>query len=298
MDLTQLRTFVAVAQEQHLTRAAERLHISQPTASAHIHSLSAQLRVVLFERTNRGLELTAAGRLLMDKAERVLEAVKAVSSLANELTGELAGTLSIGSNADPTISRIGALAATLRQNCPLVQLSIQLRSSAATLQSIRTGELDAGFLLGEATDSKLDYAVLGRLVYRIVGPRAWQEQILAADWITLAQLPWIGVPKGNSHHSMLGRLFSDKGIDVNKVAEVDNDVLIRSLIAEGIGLGLVRDDHAEAAEREGRVTISPLGHVETNLMFASPSDRRGDPLIRALRDALAAVWPNVQSAAS
>ena len=86
MDLTQLRTFVAVAQEGHLTRAAERLHISQPAASTHVRALEAYLQVQLFARTNRGLELTAAGRRLADSAERVLSS--AVGSRASRASSE------------------------------------------------------------------------------------------------------------------------------------------------------------------------------------------------------------------
>ena len=82
MELTQLRTFVAVAQEGHLTRAAERLHISQPAASAHIRALESSFEVQLFVRTNRGLELTEAGRDFHEQIKGSLEQLEKAYAFA------------------------------------------------------------------------------------------------------------------------------------------------------------------------------------------------------------------------
>ena len=74
MELYQLRSFLAVAELGHLTRAAERLHVSQPALSAQIKALEDELSVVLFERGAAGMTLTAAGRQLLPEAERVVAA--------------------------------------------------------------------------------------------------------------------------------------------------------------------------------------------------------------------------------
>ena len=87
IDLVQLRTFVAVAEEQHLTRAAERLHISQSAASAHVRAVEDRLDTQLFVRTNRSLELTRAGQLLLAKAKILLNEAAIFISFARELRG-------------------------------------------------------------------------------------------------------------------------------------------------------------------------------------------------------------------
>ena len=87
IDLVQLRTIVAVAEEQHLTRAAERLFISQSAASAHVRALEDQLDTQLFVRTNRSLELTRAGQLLARKAKALLNEEAQFTSFARELRG-------------------------------------------------------------------------------------------------------------------------------------------------------------------------------------------------------------------
>jgi DNA-binding transcriptional LysR family regulator len=298
MDLTQLRTFVAVAQEGHLTRAAERLHISQPAASSHIRALELYLRVQLFARTNRGLELTQAGRRLAESAERVLGASVELESLARELRGGVGGRLHLGTNADPFLSRIGALTSWLRQRHPLLDLNVEMRSSLATRQGVRAGELDAGFLLGSDFEKGLTGLVVKSLDYRIAGPHAWAEQIRTADWKALARLPWIVTAPGTSNHEMREQLFRSHGLEVNASIETNNDLMLRALIAGGVGVGLVREDFAEEGERNGIFALSPLGKGQTNLLFVYPDARHGDPIIQAAIEGVCASWPEAGNKSS
>src|SRR5205809_14411 len=91
MELYQLRSFAAVAELGHLTRAAEKLHISQPALSAQIKALEDELGVALFERTPSGMTLTAAGQRLLPEATKVVSAAGALSSHAKAFVGEITG---------------------------------------------------------------------------------------------------------------------------------------------------------------------------------------------------------------
>ncbi|CAN5477978.1 LysR family transcriptional regulator [soil metagenome] len=290
MDLTQLRTFVTVTQEGHLTRAAERLHISQPAASAHIRALEQELGVELFERTHRGLEPTAAGRALAVRAQKVLDASVDVSTYARSLQDSVAGALHIGSNADPELSRIGVFAQALRERHPLISLTVRSHSSSATLQDIRNGELDAGFVLGEPIGGAMTCRVLREVNYRMAAPAAWRDRVLSAGWEDLARLPWILTSANNAYARMLGRLFGDRGFTLNRAAESDNDLVIRSMITAGVGLSLVRDDLATAEGAGQHWCISPLAVAQTHLMFVQLTDRQADPLMLALSGAVDSAW--------
>ena len=101
MELYQLRSFAAVAELGHLTRAAERLHVSQPAVSAQSKALEDDLSVLLFERGAAGMTLTAAGRELLPDALRVIAAAQGLRSHALALRGELGGRVQLGSVADP-----------------------------------------------------------------------------------------------------------------------------------------------------------------------------------------------------
>ncbi len=290
MDLHQLRTFVAVAQERHLTRAAERLHLSQPTASAHVRSLEQSLELALFIRKSNGLELTRAGELLLHKAEALLDGALEFRSLARSLAGSISGHLTIGSNADPVTSRVGKLVHALQASHPLLELAIELRSTAAILRGLRGGELDAGFFLGRRPEDSLECMPLARLTYRVAGPAAWRAEIEAADLRALALMPWILTPPGNSHADMLLSLFHGCGLAPRRAVEASNDLVIRTLVADGVGLALVRSDHADRGELDGTMSLSPIAVADTELLFAFRRGRREEPETRALVEEVRRVW--------
>src|SRR4051794_10662494 len=98
MELYQLRTFVTVADSGHITRAAEKLHLSQPAVSAHVKALEEELGVRLFDRNPGGMLLTRAGGQLRDRAEKVLAEVEHLRQLAASLRGEIVGRLRVGTS--------------------------------------------------------------------------------------------------------------------------------------------------------------------------------------------------------
>ncbi|MYS56302.1 LysR family transcriptional regulator, partial [Streptomyces sp. SID6013] len=96
MELRHLQHFVAVAEDQHFTRAAERLLVSQSGLSASIRALERELRAPLFVRTTRRVTLTEAGRALLGEAQRILAQVRSAHEAVAAVQGVLRGTLSLG----------------------------------------------------------------------------------------------------------------------------------------------------------------------------------------------------------
>src|SRR5512136_406485 len=107
MELYHLRSFVAVANEGHLSRAAKRLYISQPAVSAHIKTLEEELGVALFARTPQGMRLTKEGHHLKTQAEKTLHTIQELFQQAQRLQNDLTATVRIGINTDPEALRIG-----------------------------------------------------------------------------------------------------------------------------------------------------------------------------------------------
>jgi DNA-binding transcriptional LysR family regulator len=294
IDLVQLRTFVAVAEEQHLTRAAERLHISLSAASAHVRAVEDRLDTKLFLRTNRSLELTRAGQLLLEKAKALLSESAAFTSFAREMRGKIEGHLNIGSSSEPTSSRIGRVIQVLRAKHPLITLDVHVRASSGTRQGLKNGELDVGVILGKPIDADFTHYHLTDVPFRIVGPAAWKEQIENADWAELARLPWLTPTDQNMAYSVILRqLFGERGLELNSVVRFDNAVLGRALLEAGVGMMLMREEHVAQGLDKGIVATSPLVQVDYPVIMAHVAGRNRDPLIHAFLEAASEVWPGL-----
>jgi DNA-binding transcriptional LysR family regulator len=292
-DLVQLRTFVAVAEEQHLTRGADRLHISLSAASAHIRALEESLDVQLFVRANRGLQLTHAGELLLREAEKLLNQAGLFSSFARELAGKMEGNLVVGSNSEVG-TRIGDVIRALRASHPLVTVDLHARPSSGTRQGLKSGELDVGVFLGRPIDAGFTYYELTIMQYRVAGPAAWKAQIERADWAELASLPWITPMSSSAYADMLAGLFVARGLKLNTVVRFDSAAHARAMLQTAIAMMLMRDDHAVQGERDGYLAVSPIARAEIPLLIAHLSSRQNDPLIAAFVEAAKVAWPEVK----
>jgi DNA-binding transcriptional LysR family regulator len=290
IDLMHLRTFVAVARERNLTRAADRIAISQPAASAHIRAIEEQFGIQLFERTGRGLDLTPTGQMLLARAENILALASEFSTVSLELGDGLGGPVHIGSNADPALSRIGPFIGELRRRLPLIEPHVRLQSAQATRQALRDGELEFGFFLGTPVEDNLHYRRLIPVTYRVVGPRGWADKVARSDRAELAKMPWIVTPPGNAHSDMMRDLFVAHGFEPRVVAEANNDLLIRSMVSEEIGLSLIREDYALQADANGSMSLSPIV-AQTALLFSHAKSRAKDRLIVSALTIIDAMWP-------
>ena len=292
MDLVQLRTFVTVAEEEHLTRAAERLNMSQSAASAHIRAVEDRLGTQLFIRTNRSLELTHAGQLVARKALELLREEGTFKSFVRQLKGEIEGKLVIGTSSTPG-TRVGQILTNLRAMNPLVNIEIVTRPSSGTRQGLTSGELDVGILLCVPIDPTFTYQKLKTVRYLVGGPAAWKHLIVEAGWMALAALPWITPSSSSAYSAMLSRMFRDKGLALNSVVCFDNYNVGFGAAKAGAGMMLLREEDALQGEAEGTLAVSPLAQVYADLSIAYQESRRNDPLIRAFIEATASVWPTV-----
>lgn len=147
MDLRQFRYFVAVAEEGHVTRAAERLNTQQPPLSRLIRGVEREVGVQLFRRKPRGVELTQAGRAFLDKARLALaNADQAVVSARRTGRGE-EGHLRIGAaNTAPFHSFVPSVIRDFRQAFPMLSLTLTQTSSDDLVHGLRREEVDAAFI--------------------------------------------------------------------------------------------------------------------------------------------------------
>jgi DNA-binding transcriptional LysR family regulator len=147
MELRHLRYFVAVGEEQHYGRAAERLHVAQPALSRQIQDLEEEIGVKLFDRLARGVKISAAGASFLDDARRILQQVNEAAMRAGRVARGQAGVLRVGFT--ESASWHGVVPDSFRQfrqRQPDAELQLYPCSSLEQIEAVRAGRLDAGFV--------------------------------------------------------------------------------------------------------------------------------------------------------
>ena len=162
LTLDQVRCFVAVAEELHFGRAAERLSMTQPPLSRQIQKLERAVGATLLERDNRRVELTGAGAAFLDEAYRMLNLVDSAGDLARRVDAGTAGVVRLGFTAVSAISVLGPLLRRLTAALPDVEVQLSERVTNAQVDGIRRGELDIGLARPPFDTSFLDSRVVLR----------------------------------------------------------------------------------------------------------------------------------------
>ncbi|HBO5531693.1 TPA: LysR family transcriptional regulator [Pseudomonas aeruginosa] len=245
MELRHLRYFIAVAEELHFGRAAERLGISQPPLSQQIQALEEEIGARLFERTNRRVELTDAGRLFLDEFRQVLAQVdKAVLLARRAHLGEL-GELKIGfTSSAPFTSTIPSSIHAFRKAYPDVHLDLQEMSSRQVLKALLEESLQVGVIRPLALPDAVHWVELFReplvAVLRADHPlAAGSEDGLAIA--ALAEEPFVFFPRsyGTGLYDQVIALTRQAGFSPRIAQEASEAMTIIGLVSAGLGVSIL-----------------------------------------------------------
>src|SRR4051794_27002450 len=143
MELRQLNYFAAIAEEQSFTRAAERLWVAQPGLSTQIRRLESELGVRLFERRPRGVDLTDAGELFLERARKVVAAAELARLTGDDLRAGLVGTIRLGIVTGAGWRHLGELLGRFGRDRPDVELTVVESYAGTLLRDLHDGRLDA-----------------------------------------------------------------------------------------------------------------------------------------------------------
>ncbi|WFS62612.1 LysR family transcriptional regulator [Pseudodesulfovibrio thermohalotolerans] len=291
MELYQLRTFVAVAEEGNFTRAGRRVHATQPAVSAHIKALEEELGVRLFDRVPRGVELTQAGAELVHDAIEVLAAANALKARAVTLGGEVAGQVALGLCTDPAFLKATSLIDLMSERFPKLSLKLIQSPSGVILSGIRARTLDAGFVFSGNPYHDLESIKLAEPKYSILGAARWRDELAVADAEALSAFTWVMPASHSPFRELQLEIFNKYGIVPARTIGADSEEVIRALVADGKGLALVREDEMTAMLESGQAAECVLvgrHPVEVNFVFRKGEDSL--PSLAAIIELVRRTW--------
>lgn len=263
--LSQLESFVAVAEELHYGRAATRLSMTQPPLSRRIQQLESEIGVELFDRGGRSVRLTAAGRAFLGDARRILAAAQhAALSVRRVPDGEV-GSVALGFTAGAAYAFLDGVVAAVRTELPQVDVVLHEMVSGAQIEALRSGRLDLALVRPPIAGPELRSMLLLQESLLVALPadhplaRAWEPPHLR----DLDGQPFVMYSPAESRyfHEIVIAAFRTARVAPHYVQHLSQIHTVLALVRSGLGAALV--PAAAASLHLDGVMLRPIGGVET-----------------------------------
>ena len=297
-----LQVFQAVAKYGSFTRAAEHLYMTQPAVTFQIRQLEEHLNTRLFDRGHGRIALTAAGELVLGYAERILDMSAELESRVGEITGELSGTLMIG-----TIPAIAAywlpeVLTSFKQRYPRVLPRLVVGNSKFIEEGVAARDLDIGLIEIISEQSGLEQRRVSHeelvVICSPTHPLARLEQIVPAD---LVAHPFIDRDPGSGVRLLAENIFKAAGIapaDLHVCAELGSLAAVKEMAAAGLGFAIASTRATRRDVELGRLVARPLSpRALTPIELILPRDKFRSRLITTFSDHVIAEFARHDAAA-
>lgn len=289
VNLELYRVFYTVAKCGSLTKAAQELFISQPAVSQSVKQLETQLGVTLFNRTHRGMELSATGgKLIYKKVEEALRLLDGAESALTEITGTASGTIRIGATDSIFYHILADKIAQYSIKYPNVKLELISSTSPYTVSQLKEGKCDVAFinLPMEDRDVKF-YGTIAHLTDIFVAGERYA--FLKGNPLSIKRIqefPVLMIEENTVCRRTLAGFLDNLGIQLRPDIEVANWDLMKKLVAKGMGLGCIPREYCKKELDDGtlfEVNVNPAFPVRgVGLAFA-----KNVPLTFAIKEFIA-----------
>ena len=254
MTLEQLRLFVAVAEREHVTRAAAALHRTQSAVSAAIAGLEEQSGVTLFHRVGRRIVLSEEGRLFLVEARAVVAQADAAQRALSDLAGLKRGILTVMASQTIASYWLPPRLVAFHARHPQVVIKALVGNTAEVAEAVGQGRVEIGLVEGVVDNEMLEQTLVGRDRLVIVAPpgHAWTKKPPRVQDITKES--WVMREPGSGTRSAFEAALAEKGIDVAalKVSlELPSNEAVRMAVRDGAGVSALSELVAEAGVKFG-----------------------------------------------
>ena len=285
MELRQLRYLVALAEEEHFTRAAARVRVAQPALSQQIGKLERELGVPLVERTTRRVRMTDAGALLVAHARRALAEVADATAELEQLKGVVGGRVTIGLTQTPGPLDLVRLLADFHARFPHVELIVREDLSTTLADGLREDSLDVAFLsvVDEADRRGLDVQELAEEPLVVVLPDA--HRLAGRTRLTIGDLrdeELVAFGEGATIRRAVRRVALAAGFEPRIAFETHEVARTRAIVAAGLGVAVLPRSDAEAPGPPVRIAALRAPTLIHRISLCWRTGKRHAPAARAL----------------
>jgi len=277
MDFLRLTIFQAVARHLSFSKAADELQLSQPAVSKHIQQLEAELGVRLFQRTGRRVELTEAGRLVLDYAKRLSFLSEEMRRALSELEGVQRGYLRLGASSTPGLYLVPDLLVRFRREFPGVETTLVISNSADVARRVGIGEIDLGFVgaVPQLPGLLVRNFADDEIVLIVPAGHALTRRLKFAPE-SLAQEVLIVREPGSATRQVAEVNLARLGVSPRQVMEMSGSEAVKRVVAAGLGIAFI-SRHAvalEVAQKLVDVPDVPQLRFSRPLLLISRKDAR------------------------
>lgn len=275
MTIRQLEVFLTIAHAQSFSRAAERIHLSQPTLSEHMRELEEELGVPLFIRHSRSVSLTEPGRVFEDYATRVVATLAAGRQAIAELDGLKRGSLVVGASTTPGTYVLPARIAKFREKYPGITVALRIGNSRAVEERVRDGEVDLAVIGGHVLGPS-ERCVAAGLVdeLQLIVPPNYPVRAGVVTPARLARERLLIREEGSATRQATERALRQAGITMRPVMELDHTETIKRAVMAGLGVAFVSRYAVEDEVRSGRLRVLPVQKMTIRRHFHVIHDER------------------------
>jgi DNA-binding transcriptional LysR family regulator len=275
MTIRQLEVFLAIAHAQSFSRAAEHIHLSQPTLSEHMKELEEELGVPLFIRHSRSVSLTEPGRVFEDYATRVVATLAAGRHAIAELDGLKRGSLVIGASTTPGTYVLPARIAKFREEYPGIAVALRIGNSRAVQERVRDGEVDLAVIGGHVLGPSERCVAAGILdELQLIVPPNYPVKDSSLTPARLARERLLIREEGSATRQATERALREAGITFRPTMELDHTETIKRAVMAGLGVAFVSRYAVEDEVRSGRLRVLPVQRMKIRRHFHVIHDQR------------------------
>ncbi|MDR4471819.1 MAG: LysR substrate-binding domain-containing protein [Nitrospira sp.] len=258
MELRQIHYFMAVAAHQNFTRAAEQVHVSQPSLSIQIGALERELGTRLFDRLGRKVVLTQAGELFRVHAERAIRELDQAAQVVHELLGAKRGRLVVGTLSTVNSYLIAPLVSRFKQRFPDIHLQVHAQPSSDIVSGLLANRLDIGICLLPLTHPHMTTIPLFEERLALIAPASMSIGTVRTRMQDLARLPLVLMPVDYCLRKMVEVECAKAGVHPQVVLEMSSPEGILQAVAEGTGATILPELYVRSRLPATRLQVIDL----------------------------------------